>query len=159
MLSLSFISVSVCAENESGFYLGLAAGKDMVSVDGLDDASGGGLTAGWNFNRNVAIEFAGHASDSDADAILPGCVFEIDTSALYLAGRGNGDFYGKGKIGVLSETVRGRDSCAFAEEESESGLSLGFGGGLRFGQAALEFEYTIVEADVKRLSLTMLYNF
>jgi hypothetical protein len=159
VLVVAAMTAPVYAEDESGFYLGLTGGKDFISVEGFDDASGGGLMAGWNFNRNVAIEFAGHASDSKGDDLLPGCIFEIDTAALYLAGRSDGKFYGKGKIGVLSETIRGRDTCAFVEEESESGLSFGFGGGLRFGKAAVELEYTLVEADVRRLSVTMLYNF
>lgn len=160
VLFLSFgLSTSALAETESGFYIGLTAGSDQIDVDGVDDASGGGLMAGWRFNKNIAMEFSGHASDADADEILPGCVLEIDTAALYFAARSSGQLYAKGRVGVLSETVTPRDTCSFVQDEDESGLSAGFGGGVHLGKAALELEYTVVEADVNRLSLTVLYNF
>lgn len=153
------LSTPAWAETDSGFYLGLTAGSDKVNVDGVDNASGAGLMAGWRINKNVAIEFSGHSSDADADEILPGCVFEIDTVALYLAARSSGQVYAKGRMGMLSETVTPRDSCAFTPEQSESGISIGAGGGVRMGKAALELEYTMVEADVDRLSVSVLYNF
>ena len=153
------LATSAWAETETGLYIGLTAGSDKVDIQGIDNASGAGLMAGWRFNQNFALEFAGHASDADAGGILPGCVFEIDTVALYLAARSSGQFYAKGRVGVLSETITPRDTCAFTPEQTESGLSAGLGAGIRLGKAALELEYTMVEADVNRLSLSVLYNF
>lgn len=144
-------------EKETGFYLGLTAGSDMIDVEGIEDASGAGMMAGWRFNKNFAVEFAGHASD--ADTMLAGCTLEIDTVALYLTARSSGQVYGKGRVGALSETITPRDTCATLPEETESGLSAGLGGGVRFGKAAIEVEYTLVEADVNRLSASILYNF
>lgn len=153
------LTTSAWAETETGFYIGLTAGSDKIDAEGVDDASGAGIMAGWRFNKNFALEFAGHASEADADDLLTGCVFEVDTAALYLAARSSGQLYAKGRVGVLSETITPRDTCAFAPEETDSGLSAGIGGGVRLGQAALELEYTMVEADVNRLSLSVLYNF
>lgn len=153
------LTTSAWAETETGFYIGLTAGSDKIDVDGVDDASGAGLMAGWHFNKNISLEFSGHASDADADAILSGCVLEVDTVAMYLAARSSGQLYAKGRVGALSETITPRDTCVFVPEETESGLSAGIGGGVHLGQAALELEYTLVEADVNRLSLSVLYNF
>lgn len=158
LLSLC-LTTPALAETETGFYLGLTAGSDQIDVEGVDDASGGGLLAGWRFNKNLALEFAGHASEANVDDILLGCTFEIDTAALYFAGRSSGQFYAKGRIGALKETITPRDACAFTPEVTESGLSAGVGGGIRLGKAAFELEYTMVEADVNRLSLSALYNF
>jgi len=159
MLLILGLTSSAWAETSEGFYIGLIAGTDKIDVNGLEDASGAGLLAGWNFNKNVALEFAGNAADSKADALLAGCVLEIDTMAIYLTGRTDGKFYTKGRIGVLSETITPRDTCVFVQERSESGLSVSAGGGMRLGKAALELEYTLVEADVNRISLSVLYNF
>lgn len=154
------LSASTWAADDSGFYLGLTVGSDKISVDGLEDASGAGLLAGWKFNKNIALEFVGNASDSKADGLLAGCVFEIDTMALYLVGRTEGKFYGKGRIGGLSETITPRDTCVFVDKVSESGLSIGAGGGVHLGNnAAIELEYTLVEADVNRISMSVIYNF
>lgn len=153
------LSTGARAESDAGFYIGLTAGSDKIDVQGIDDASGAGLLAGWRFNNNIALEFSGHASDAEADGILPGCTFEIDTVALYLAARSSGQFFAKGRVGALSETITPRDTCAFAPEGKESGLSAGIGGGVRIGKAAIELEYTMVEADVNRLSISALYNF
>lgn len=163
IISTIVLSIGLCApvvaETNTGFYFGLTAGSDKIDAEGVDDASGAGLMAGWRFNENIALEFAGHASDADADDILPGCVFEIDTIALYMAARTSGQVYAKGRIGALSETVTPRDTCSFVDEETESGLSAGIGAGVRAGQAAFELEYTIVEQDVSRISISAIYNF
>lgn len=145
--------------NDSGFYLGVTAGKHKVDVDGMSGGSAGGLVGGYRIAKGLSIEAAFTASDLKPD-VLPGCILEFDTAAVYGAFRSAGKVYFKGRVGVLNESLTARDTCVgLIDDESDTGLSFGIGGGVRFGKGALEIEYTLVEQDVDQISANLIYNF
>jgi len=143
---------------DQGFYAGLIVGNNSVDVSGadVDDGTSIGLLLGYRLAANVGIELATGNSEHDFPAV-PACTMEIDTIGVYGAFRSAGSAYFKGKLGFLSEDV---SADCVGMTASDSGMSYGLGGGIRVGgNGAVELEYTQIEADVSRLSLTALYNF
>ncbi len=145
---------------DQGFYIGLLAGKHKIDDDDVSGGAAGGLMGGYRIANGFAVEVAFTGSDLDLDKIFPDCTLELDTAAVYGAYRSSGMAYFKGRIGFLREEFTSRDSCVgLINEEGDSGMSLGVGGGLRFGKGALEIEYTVVEQDVDQIAVNLLYNF
>lgn len=144
------------------FYLGLKVGSMMVDVSGFDDASAVGFVAGYKFfdNAGGSVAIEGEYNDSSSADIkgFP-AKWDIRTVAVYLAYRSAGDLYFKGKAGYLDEKVTA-SGFGTTISGSDSGLSVGVGGGWKMGkQAALELEFTIIEEDVNYLSLGVIFSF
>lgn len=142
-----------------GVYLGVVAGNNMVDLSGLpvtvDDANSTGVLLGFRANDMIGFELTNGDSEHDFSG-LP-CVMEVSTMAIYGALRTPGVAYLKAKMGLLNEEVSA--SC-IGMSVSDTGMSYGFGGGVRIGKnAGIEVEYTLIEADISRLSLAALYNF
>jgi hypothetical protein len=148
----------------SPFYLGLKAGRMMVDVSEFEDANSVGLVAGYKFfdgaSGSLAVE-GEYTNSSSADITVLGVTgkWDIDTLAVYLAYRSGGDLYLKGKIGYLDEEISA-SIAGFGISGSDSGLSVGIGGGWKIGaNSALELEYTMIEEDVNFLSLGVNFSF
>ena len=76
------------------------------------------------------------------------------TLALYGVFRTPGEFYFKGKAGVLYEDVEVDIPTLFSESEDDTGFSAGIGGGWRLNDSgSLEVEFTLIESDLNYLSL------
>jgi hypothetical protein len=160
LLALSASSAVVAADEATGFYAGLAANNDTLdlSVAEVEDATSIGLLLGYRFAENVGIELATGGGEHEI-VIIPGCAIDISTAAIYGAFRTTGKVYLKGKMGLLSEDVTSTAGCPVNAAASDTGMSYGLGGGVRMGKAAFEVEYTLIEADVSRLSGALLINF
>lgn len=151
---------SLLVAGETGPYVGLMLGTDRVDNSvGADNGSTGGLLLGWRIQDQFAVE--GVIASTKHDVVGTPCTLNNDTVGIYGAFRSTGNVYFKGRLGFLSEDIstEGAAICAAAETVSDSGMSLGVGGGYRFGKVAFEVEYTIIEADVSRLSLSGMVNF
>jgi Outer membrane protein beta-barrel domain len=161
-LGMSLAAPAMAAGNP--LYLGVKGGKMMVDLSEYEDVSTAGLVVGYKLFDNqagsVAVE-GEYTNSSTGDITVLGVTgqWDIDTWALYAAYRTPGNLYAKAKAGVLHEKIN-VNIVGAGISGSDSGLSLGVGGGLRLGRnAALELEYTIVEQDVNFASLGVNLNF
>ncbi|MDP2228311.1 MAG: outer membrane beta-barrel protein [Moraxellaceae bacterium] len=152
LLAGTMLAGTAQAEQVGGLYLGITGGVDRIDVAGVDDADMYGVVGGLRFGSGLSVEAAFGKSDTDTGG---GCTVDIDTLGLYGAFRSSGNVYFKGRVGLLHEKLS--DDCGSSLKDT--GLSLGAGAGVRFGGVAVEAEYTIIEQDIDRLSLTFLYNF
>jgi len=149
---------------ENPLYIGLTAGKMMVDLDGLDDANSTGILMGYRFTDELAVE-GGFTKSSSADITAPGAngTWDIDTITVFMAYRTPGDVYFKGKIGVINRDISYSTSngvLTTSDAGSESGGSLGVGGGVKFSKTgALELEYSLVDGHVNYLSLGVNFRF
>lgn len=126
---------------ESPWYLGLKGGTMNVDLSQFNDATSGGVLLGYQFARNASGSFAveGEYTNSSSENVTVSNVrgkWDIDTFAVYLAYRSAGDLYFKGKIGVLNEDVKVTVPGA-SISGTDTGASIGIGGGWRFGKTAL----------------------
>ena len=168
MLAVSS-SYTLSQENSGALYVGVKTGKMLVSVEEsgvkASDPSSVGFVLGYDFGSGFALEFeANNSGKSDLSIYNTHAgEVEIETRALYLAMRSQGKGFFKGRIGVLQETATvsgcGYYTCG-SEEEDDTGLSLGIGGGYNFNDTVqVEAEYTILEADVDLLSIGLNLRF
>lgn len=164
---LAALSGTALAENGGAFYLGVKGGIMMIDDSeeygiSFSDPSAAGFMAGYDFGSGLALEFEINSSGS-ADVLVDNFRVgeaEIDTQAIYMAFRSQGTGYFKARIGFLNEdvSVSSDTTCSYyglcqSAEESDSGLSLGLGGGFNFGKMAqIEAEYTLIEEDVSYFS-------
>lgn len=146
------------------FYVGVKGGTMMVDLSEYDNASSAGVLLGYRItddtSGSVAVE-AEFTDSSSADITVLGMTgkWDINTFAGYLAYRSPGDLYFKGKIGYLNEDLNVNIVGANISG-SDSGLSIGVGGGFKLGtNVALEAEYTVIEQDVNFLSLGVNFSF
>lgn len=144
------------------FYAGVKFAQVSVDYPGsgfgttTDSDVGTGLVLGRSLNGvDVELELMTASVDSDEVSIES---VDIDTIAVYAVYRSTGDMYFKGKAGFISESVTMKTIYGNRSAD-DSGLSYGIGGGYRFGNLAVEAEYTIIEADVDALSLGLNYYF
>lgn len=143
------------ANDDSGVYFGIKTGKLFVDIERSTNPSSEGALLGYRFDNGVAVEFEHTNSDTfvvdidgtDAD-------FDVDTNALYVVYRTQGQAFFKVKGGVLEEDVSADCRECDSIKESETGFSAGFGVGLNAGDyAQFELELTVLEEDVNFLSL------
>ncbi len=146
----------------SAFYIGAKAGRMQISNDiPFDDATSLGLSLGTKIQDSgfaIEGEFTSTISDS-AHKTISGADLEIFTLAGYGVYRSSGDFYFKGKGGLIYQYLS--ISGPYLPIEGEDiGLSLGVGGGFRIAHdTALELEYTIIESDIAFISLGIVFEF
>ncbi len=149
---------------DSSWYVGLKAGQMMVDLDGLDDATNGGVLVGYSFG-DFAIEAEYTTTLSEGDVTILGVPgeWDINTFAVYGVYRSSGNIYFKGKVGFLNEDVSinvNAFGTPISAAGSDSSASLGVGVGWRIPDSnSLELEYTIVEEDIDFLSLGYNYHF
>ena len=110
---------------------------------------------GYGFANGFAVE----AEYTKTNFKLAGGDGDIATFAAYGVYRTQGDFYGKFKAGILSETVKASNRFSRVEA-TETGLSAGIGAGYRFNDTiSMELEYTMIEKDVNFLSAALNFHF
>lgn len=150
---------------DSAFYAGVKVGQMLPDVQGLDNATNAGILIGYNFPKTdygtfaVEGEYTTTISKGDAKALGLTGDWEVDTTSLYGVYRSAGDLYFKGKVGYLNEDIK-VSIAGFSGAGTDSGGSLGIGGGWRFGDAgSIEAEYTIIEQDIDSLSLGVNMHF
>lgn len=165
--STSFANLSMAADI-TGLYIGAKSGVLSVDADTADitwdDATPLGLLIGYQVpveGGDFALEFEMNKADLDVTVSNQKGELDFQTIALYGAYRSEGNFFYKLKAGILKEEITGAESAMFnAFSESDTGLSVGFGGGVRLANnITIEAEYTIIEADVGYLSVGANFNF
>ena len=147
------------------FYVGIKGGLMRPDAGGYDDAGNAAVLLGLEFLDldigSIAVEGEYTDTISEGDATFGGIhgEWDIEAYAIYGVFRTQGTLFFKGKIGYLHEKVSSTVG-GFGATGSDSGLSLGIGGGLRIGHfGSIELEYTIIEKDVGFLSLGFNYYF
>ena len=160
---LFVVASPLAAANQ--FYVGIKGGLMKPDAGGYDDAVNAAVLLGFEFLDldvgSIAIEGEYTETISEGDATFGGIRgdWDIETYAIYGVFRTRGTLFFKGKIGYLHEDVSSTVG-GFGATGSDSGLSLGIGGGLRIGYyGSVELEYTIIEEDVGFLSLGFNYYF
>ena len=141
---------------DSSVYVGAKFGQMMVDESGFDDATNIGILVGYDLVPNISLEGELTTSVSDADVDFFGISgdWNVMTLALYGVFRTPGEFYFKGKAGVLYEDVEVDIPTLFSESEDDTGFSAGIGGGWRLNDSgSLEVEFTLIESDLNYLSL------
>ena len=165
--STSFTNLSIAADI-TGLYIGAKSGLLSVDADTTDikwdDAIPLGLLIGYQVpveGGDFALEFEMNKADLDVTVYNQKGSLDFQTIALYGAYRSEGNFFYKLKAGFLKEEITGGESVIFnAVSESGTGLSVGFGGGVRLANnITIEAEYTIFEADIGYLSVGANFNF
>lgn len=170
-ISLALSGHSLAADM-SNFSIGVKGGSTIFDDDELevDDSelktSGNaafGLNLGYEFAPGWTAELQFVSSSVEFAGVNTGRSIDLDirTAAGYAAYRSSGPLYFIGRIGLVSMTRSiddVRDNIAL--EDSESGLSFGFGGGYRLSpNLGLELDYTIVAADTDWLLVSARYSF
>jgi len=159
LITLLSLSASIA---HSELYIGAKGGVMSISNDiPFDDATSIGILLGANIqNSGIAIEgeltttvsAADHKTNSNTE-------LDIYTLAIYGVYRSSGDFYFKGKGGLVYEYLK-ISGFVLPLEGEDLGLSLGAGGGFRINDnATLELEYTIIESDIDYISLGINFAF
>ena len=148
-----------------GISVGVKGGQTLISdledlgLFGLE--TDGSLAVG--FSLGYALTETLHA---EVDFISGGAEFsgpggsleaDYDTVSVYSVFKSKGSLYFAGKIGITRATI---DFSSIDSEESDSGLSAGFGGGYRVSKPfSLEVEFTIVDQDLSWFLVSARYTF
>lgn len=168
ILAIAFTNpiISQAAGYPVEFYAGLKIGIMDADISGFDDATNVGITIGYNYNENIAIEGEFTTSSSDGDVTISGVpgIWDVNTVAVYGVYRIGQKFYFKAKAGYLHEEVTikvtGGGASGLSIEGTDSGFSAGLGGGWRVtDHAFIEAEYTLIESDVNYFSIGVNYSF
>ncbi len=148
----------VAAEDGAGVYLGLKVGQFRSGISQLDDDTAVGFQVGYDFGNSFAIELEHNTGEMDLATYYTDVSFDVDTTALYAVFRSEGDFYFKGKVGVVREEIS-TSVYGSSISEDDSGGSYGIGGGYRNGAVSIEAEYTWIEEDLDIFGLGLSYHF
>jgi len=141
-----------------GISLSAIGGKTYESINipatsGVDFSIEGteafGLSVGFAFNDYLSLDVELIRGGLDFKAAGPRGTIDddsqVNTTALYLTQRSDGNVYFKTKLGVIREEVTIGDLV----ESSDVGASYGIGLGYNLNQnLSFEFEYTKVEQDI-----------
>lgn len=148
-LVLTAFALQASTASANGFYLGAKTGNLNINVSEFEDDTAQGLVAGYEFASGVAVQAETLSGSADIDTFYGSYDGDFESTALYAVFRSMGEtVYGFAKLGVLREEVK-VDMFYYDVSETDTGASVGLGGGLRLGQhLLLEAEYTVIEQDV-----------
>ena len=163
-LTLFFVTGNVLAataQNGAQPYIGGKLGLMMPDGSGLDDALNIGVVLGMKLNEvevgSIAVEGELTTTIVDGD-IRGGGDWNVTTLAGYGVYRSNGQFFFKGKLGLVYWDADVDGVGGGGADDID--LSFGIGGGYKISEkASLELEYTILESDLDFLSLGFIVNF
>ncbi len=145
------------AQEAATFSGGIKFGSFQPGISGIDSGTGFGFQFGYNATESVAIEFEYMSSSLDYDILGESGDFDVTTMGIYGAYRSTGKGYFLGKLGLINEKLK---ASSLNASESDSGLSLGIGGGFRASDSfSIEAEYTILEQDLNFIGLTGRFTF
>ena len=97
-----------------------------------------------------STEFDATFADVDIDSYWYNSSSNLEAYGLYGVYRSSGEAYFKGKAGMVYEKIGSM---------SDTGLSVGVGGGIRLETVSLEAEFTILEEDANYFSVGVNYHF
>lgn len=175
--------VSHAQSQDRGFYAGASIGQSDVQ-DGCDGLSGvAGISCddsdsawkifgGYRLNPNLAVEL-GYTDLGEISASGFGVNVSAESSAWELVGVGsfpiNNQFSIYGKLGMYRAETDGRSNVGVAADESNTGLTFGFGVAYNFTRAvAVRAEWqkysdvgggNVGESDVDVMSVGLVVNF
>jgi len=165
LFAVCFLVASNAQAAMSQFYAGGKIGLMLVDATGFDDAVSIGVVAGKPVTEiqlgTIAVEgeLTTTVAGGDVSAFGFSGDWDVTTVAAYGVYRSYGEYFFKGKAGLLYEDVD-VDFAGSNDSDSDLGLSLGIGGGWNLSEKAnLELEYTIIESDLGLLSLGFNMNF
>lgn len=122
-----------------------------VTVEG---GSAFGVNVGYEFTSNWTAELEYIKGSVDVIGSLQSVTADVGTLAGYATFRSSGDWYFVGKIGFVSYTL----TSDITEDEAQSGLTYGIGGGYRLQpNLNVELGYTIVATDTSWILLSAKY--
>lgn len=160
-----YIAVAACAlqastANAEGFYLGAKAGNLDIAVSEFENDSASGLVLGYEFTSGLAVQGETLKGSADINTFFGRFDGDFESRALYAVFRSTGEtVYGFAKAGVLHEEVE-VNALYYNVRESDTGASVGIGGGFRLGQhVLLEGEYTMIEQDVDFFGINAVIQF
>ena len=146
----------------AGLYLGVKGGEMNISDDiSFNNATSVGILLGANIqDSGLALEGELTTTTSAAEhKTISGSELDIYTLAFYGVYRSAGNFYIKGKAGLIYEYLNVSGFIIPLEGE-DIGISLGAGGGFRISNNInLELEYTLIESDIDYVSLGITFGF
>ena len=151
---ITLCSIGTVHAEDEAWYAGVKAGQMKVDQPGFKNAIGVGGILGYKLNNTLGIEGGYTTTGEDADVMIgtTDSKWDIDVVAVHLAYRTEGNFFVKGKAGLLYQEVSVNTNNA-NEPGSGGEMSIGIGAGWRpFKDIALELEYTVIESDVSFIS-------
>jgi hypothetical protein len=151
---LALASTPALASESNGLHLGLKTGSIDIDISGVDASTPLGFVVGFQ-KGTVGVEVELNSADLDINTGYGSASIDYSTSAIYGVLRSQGDTYFKAKAGILKQEMK----SSLIGTETDSGLSLGLGAGVKLGRISLEAEYTILEADANFLSIGANFNF
>ncbi|WP_444911557.1 outer membrane beta-barrel protein [Microbulbifer sp. PAAF003] len=137
------VSAGAIAE---GAYWGGVAGIADFDFKGVDNPLNLGLRAGYVRASGFGVEgeYTSSLLSGETEAYGRNVDVDIRTLATYATYRTEGDWYLKGRLGLLYEDV-----SVGSERSDDLGVSLGAGIGYSLNEIYhLELEYTVLETDV-----------
>ncbi len=147
---IAMCSIGTVNAEEEAWYAGVKAGQMKVDLPGYENVIGVGGILGYKLSNTLGIEGGYTTTGKDGDVTVGTQLVKWDANvvAVHLAYRSEGNFYAKGKAGILYEEVSVKTANAI-EPGSGGKISVGIGAGWRpFKDIALEIEYTLLEKDV-----------
>ncbi len=168
---LGLFSVNSHAE-EQNFYAGIRAATVSVDEKEIDElknsdvdiknASKGSLIIGYVVNPTVSFEAEiGTSSHEISGGVFDAINVDLDigTFGLYGVYRSEGQYYFKGRGGLISRSTEFSPDTLNAGKDSAGLLAIGLGGGMRFNQVLLEAEWTSIESGIGAFGFNAIYNF
>lgn len=164
LLALTF---SVYAEE--GFYLGLRAANVSVNEDEIDDLKNSpvgvkvddagkmALMLGYDFGKSVSVELLAGKSTHDVtyETTYADQELDLSTLGLYLTYRTEGEWFFKGKGGLLSRTVE----LSNGDKDSAGLISIGLGGGVNIDERlSFELEFMTIEQGISSFGVNAVYK-
>ncbi len=162
------LTLTFSAYAEEGFYLGLRAAKVTVNEDEIDDlknfdveiddAGKTELMIGYDFGKSISVELLAGRSTHDVTyaAAIPDEELYLSTLGLYVAYRSEGEWFFKGKGGLLARTV---ELSKQGGEDSAGLISIGLGGGVKVNERlSFELEFTTIEQGVSSFGVNAVYK-
>lgn len=171
MSSQSFADETI---SSNGFYAGIKLGSVHVNEDEIDDlkdseidveiddAGLGGVQIGYRFLPSLSIEFDIASSEHEVTYGLPQIPEQdltISTFGMYIAYRSQGQWYFKGRAGLISRGVEFSPEFEDQDEDSEGLISIGFGGGVRIDRFNIEAEFSSIEKGIGSFGFVGIVNF
>ncbi|MFT5503844.1 MAG: outer membrane immunogenic protein [Gammaproteobacteria bacterium] len=152
---VAFLSPPMSAS--ANWFLGAKAGNMAVSFDN-DDVDSDPFSTGVTIGYDLSTSLQGLAAEFEITrTVSPGEVvdqdLEVDSQGLYLSYQTTGQFYFKGRLGLMDASL-----SAGALSEDEGGESYGLALGVRQGQLAYELDFTAIDDDVSFISLGVIFR-
>ena len=166
--AICFVCISSMATAEEGFYFGLRAANVSVDEEEFDDFDGtfdikgagkGSLIGGYDFGNSVSIEVEAGATTHDVEFSGGKEDLDMSTLGMYAVYRSEGQWFFKGRGGLLSRTYEYAPESGDSIKENGALISIGLGGGINLNEkVSLEAEYVTIEEGISSFGLNAIFR-